>query len=124
LKGLAIPNEPKEAQRLGKVTMGTNVEWANSKYGGFFLRSKGVTYACRSGKWVETSEKPEDEWTTAPAWALEGFSTPESDDSSCSRCSGSGKTVWKHVAGGICFKCEGTGSNLKGARGVSLKGKS
>jgi DnaJ-class molecular chaperone len=25
----------------------------------------------------------------------------------CDRCNGTGTTVWKHIEGGICFKCRG-----------------
>lgn len=28
----------------------------------------------------------------------------------CKRCGGSGTTQWKHIAGGSCFACDGTGS--------------
>jgi DnaJ-class molecular chaperone len=28
----------------------------------------------------------------------------------CDRCGGTGETPYKHIAGGICFKCEGKGT--------------
>lgn len=29
---------------------------------------------------------------------------------SCTKCNGSGKVRWRHVANGVCFKCGGTGT--------------
>lgn len=47
-----------------------------------------------------------------------GEATFRMRDAVCRKCDGTGRTQWKHRAGGVCFSCGGDGWSARGRRSV------